>query len=143
MEIVNIRNKVNLYLSAAQFFNSAFNIPIETYLESFKESENATIPQWFVAIYDNKVIGGIGVIENDFHPRTDLSPNICAFIVDEYFRNQGIGRKLFEKILKYCFDLGYNQVYLITNHTSLYEKYGGVFYTQINEDRCYLFRKKD
>ena len=33
-------------------------------------------PQWYLAINGSKIIGGLGVIENDFHERKDLSPNV-------------------------------------------------------------------
>lgn len=37
--------------------------------------EVGVIPNWFIA--------GAGVIENDFHNRPDLTPNICALYVEE------------------------------------------------------------
>ena len=36
---------------------------------------------------NDKVIGGLGVIENDFHDRKDLTPNICAVYTEEEYRN--------------------------------------------------------
>ena len=36
------------------------------------------VPQWYVAIENGRIIGGLGVIENDFHMRVDLTPNVCA-----------------------------------------------------------------
>ena len=40
--------------------------------------------------------GGAGVIENDFHDRKDLTPNVCAVYVEEHCRCQGIAGKLLE-----------------------------------------------
>ncbi len=37
---------------------------------------------------------GLGVIENDFHNRKDLTPNICAVYVEEKYRGQGIAGKM-------------------------------------------------
>lgn len=34
----------------------------------------------------------MGVIENDFHDRKDLTPNVCAVYTEEY-RCQGVCRK--------------------------------------------------
>lgn len=40
------------------------------------------------------MVGGIGVIENDFHNRNDLTPNVCALYVEQTDRCQGIAGKL-------------------------------------------------
>lgn len=32
----------------------------------------------YLCLCGEKFIGGMGVIENDFHPRKDLAPNVCA-----------------------------------------------------------------
>ncbi len=36
-----------------------------------------------------QIIGGIGVIENDFHDRKDLAPNVCAVYTEEDRRGDG------------------------------------------------------
>lgn len=82
----------------ANWFHEKWNIPLEAYLESIDEcleNRNA-IPQWYIAISGHKVIGGIGVIKNDFHNRKDLTPNICAVYVEEEYRCQGIAGKMLE-----------------------------------------------
>ena len=33
---------------------------------------------WYLCIDGDRSIGGLGVIENDFHDRIDLAPNVCA-----------------------------------------------------------------
>ena len=45
-----------------------------------------------------ELIGGIGVIENDFHNRKDLTPNVCAVYVEENYRCQRIAGKLLEYV---------------------------------------------
>ena len=32
------------------------------------------VPQWYLALESDRIIGGMRVIENDFHPRKDLAP---------------------------------------------------------------------
>lgn len=41
------------------------------------------------------IVGGLGVIENDFHNRKDLTPNVCAVYVDEDYLCQGIAGRFF------------------------------------------------
>ena len=40
--------------------------------------EKGPVPQWYMALDGERIIGGMGVIENDFHDRKDLAPNVCA-----------------------------------------------------------------
>ena len=39
---------------------------------------------------NGEIIGGLGVIENDFHDRPDLRPNICAVYVEPVHRCKGM-----------------------------------------------------
>lgn len=48
-------------------------------------------PQWYTAMENRKIIGGMGVIESDFPNRKDLSPNVCAVYTEEYKRCIFIG----------------------------------------------------
>ncbi len=41
-------------------------------------TKESAVPQWYVAMKEARIIGGLGVIENDFHDRKDLAPNVCA-----------------------------------------------------------------
>ena len=74
-----------------------------------------------------KIIGGIGVIENDFHNRKDLTPNVCAVYVEENYRCQGIAGKLLEYVCEDMRSFGLETLYLITDHTGFYERYGWKF----------------
>ena len=48
---------------------------------------------WNAVVEDGRIIGGLGVIENDFHDRKDLSPNVCAVYVEEDRRCRGHRRR--------------------------------------------------
>ena len=95
--IMNLREKPQWKQKAAQWFHEKWNVPVDAYLESIEESLNSEnpVPQWYLAVKEEQIIGGIGVIENDFHDRKDLTPNVCAVYVEEEFRCRGIaGRGL-------------------------------------------------
>ena len=66
----------------------------------------------------------MGVIENDFHDRKDLTPNICAVYTEEKCRNLGIAGKLLNMAVEDLRSKGVSPVYLVTDHTGFYEKYG-------------------
>ena len=62
-------------------------------------------------------IGGLGVIANNFHRRTDLTPKICAVYVEPRARGRGVARALIDRA---CAELSGERVYLITGHDCFY-----------------------
>ena len=93
-----------------------------------------------------KIVGGLGVIENDFHDRKDLTPNICAVYTEEEYRCIGIAGHLLDMAVEDLRAKGISPVYLITDHTSFYERYGWEFLCMVQGDgephmtRMYIHR---
>ncbi len=83
---------------------------------------------------NNEIIAGVGVIENDFHERRDLTPNVCALYVEEKYRCRGIAGKLLELVRDDMENKGISPLYLITEHTSFYERYGWEFLCMVKEE---------
>lgn len=134
--IICLKNEPERLQQAASWFHEKWGIPLETYLESMKDSlqENAVIPRWYMTMDGDNIIGGLGVIENDFHDRKDLTPNVCAVYTEEPFRKQGIAGKLLNHV---CADMkkeGIGTLYLVTDHTGFYERYGWEFYCMAQGD---------
>ena len=82
----------------ARWFHEKWGIPLAAYLDSMDEClmKKGAVPQWYIAIENSQIIGGMGVIENDFHDRKDLSPNVCAVYTEENKRCQGIAGSLLD-----------------------------------------------
>ena len=142
-KIIQIKEKEQ-FIKPAKFFSSKWGVPLEAYLESMEESiiSKTGVPAWFYIEENNEVIAGLGIIENDFHKRKDLTPNICAVYVKEKYQRKGLARKLLNKACSHLKEHDINDVYLITTHTEFYEKVGFDFYGEIEEDsgdlvRCY------
>ena len=134
--IMNLREKPQWKQKAAQWFHEKWNVPVDAYLESIEESLNSEnpAPQWYLAVQEEQIIGGIGVIENDFHDRKDLTPNVCAVYVEEEFRCRGIAGKMLETVCRDMKEKGIDTLYLITDHDSFYERYGWEFYCMVQGD---------
>ena len=120
----------------ALWFHEKWGIELEAYLKSMSEaiSTDRAFPEWYVAFDGERIIGGAGVIENDFHSRRDLSPNICALFVEETHRGRGVAGSLLDFI---CTDMkkkGIETLYLLTDHTSFYERYGWSFLCMVQGD---------
>lgn len=148
--IMNLREKPQWKQKAAQWFHEKWNVPVDAYLESIEESLNSEnpVPQWYLAVKEEQIIGGIGVIENDFHDRKDLTPNVCAVYVEEEFRCRGIAGKMLETVCRDMKEKGIDMLYLITDHDSFYERYGWEFYCMVQGDgeeemtRMYVHRER-
>ena len=136
MEIIHLRERADLEGNMAEWFHSKWKIPAEAYLESMEEcrKKKDAVPQWYAVMEGSTIVGGAGVIENDFHDRKDLRPNVCALYVEEEFRNQGIAGKLLAHVCSDMEHFGIPVLYLITDHTSFYERYGWEFYCMVHED---------
>ncbi len=146
MFIVKLIERRDLKQKAAEWFNSKWGISTEAYLESIEESFSAVVPSWYVCLVDGKIVAGAGVIENDFHNRKDLTPNVCAVYTDAEYRSRGIAGRLLDYI---CADMkshGIETLYLLTDHTGFYERYGWEFFCMVQGDgeeepsRMYIHR---
>lgn len=148
--IMNLREKPQWKQKAARWFHEKWNVPVDAYLESIEESLNSEnpVPQWYLAVQEEQIIGGLGVIENDFHDRKDLTPNVCAVYVEEEFRCRGIAGKMLETVCRDMKEKGIVTLYLITDHDSFYERYGWEFYCMVQGDgeeemtRMYVHRER-
>ena len=115
---------------AAAWFHQKWGIPLEAYTESMRQSlmGGAAVPQWLIAVQGERIVGGLGVIQNDFHDRPDLAPNVCAVYVEPDCRGQGLAGRLLERICGEMAERGIPTLYLLTDHTGFYERYGWKFY---------------
>lgn len=74
---------------AAQWFHEKWGVPKEAYLECMNAYlSGETKYCWYVCLDGNQIVGGLGVIEDDFHDRKDLAPNVCAVYTEEAYRGQ-------------------------------------------------------
>lgn len=135
-EMIRLVDRPDLKERAAQWFHEKWGIPLEAYRESMEEclTQNSAVPQWYLAMEDGQILGGLGVIENDFHDRKDLAPNVCAVYTEEAKRGQGIAGALLDRVCKDMSDRDIDTLYLVTDHTSFYERYGWEFLCMVQGD---------
>lgn len=134
--IIRLKDQPELLTAAAQWFHEKWGIPPEAYLESMQQclAGNHPVPQWYLALEQDRIIGGLGVIENDFHNRKDLTPNVCAVYTEEDRRLQGIAGALLARVCSDMKEQGIDTLYLLTDHTSFYERYGWEFFCMVQGD---------
>ena len=128
---LTLRMRPQLMDEAAEWFHEKWNIPKEAYLTCMRAYlQNETEYGWYLCMDGEKIIAGLGVIENDFHERKDLFPNICAVYTDQAYRTQGIAGKLLNTAVEDLRNKGISPVYLLTDHIGFYEKYGWEFFCE-------------
>lgn len=132
---------------AAEWFHSKWGVPKEAYLACMEANlEGKTDYGWYLCLDGDRIIAGLGVIENDFHDRKDLAPNICAVYTEEEYRGTGIAGQLLRLAVADCRRNGISPVYLVTDHTGFYERYGWEFLCMVQGDgepemsRMYIHR---
>lgn len=135
-EFLRLNQRPELKDIAAAWFSSKWGVSVEAYQESMSDSlkENVVIPSWYLCLEGDKIIGGLGVIQNDFHDRKDLAPNICAVFTEVEYRGQGIAGKLLNFACEDMKSKGVNTLYLKTDHTDFYERYGWEFLCMVQDD---------
>lgn len=147
LRYITLREMADIKYSAAEWFHSKWGVPTEAYLECMESYLNGdTEYGWYLCLDGEKIVGGLGVIENDFHNRKDLTPNICAVYTEPNYRKQGIAGALLNKVVEDCRAHNISPVYLITDHDSFYERYEWEFYCMVqgegeaNMTRMYIHR---
>ena len=144
---IALREAPSLMDRAAAWFHSKWGVPTEAYLECMqaylhKETELG----WFLCMDGDQIIGGLGVIENDFNDLPALTPNVCAVYTEETHRNQGIAGNLLNMAVEDLRSKGISPAYLVTDHTGFYERYGWEFLCMVQGDgepdltRMYIHR---
>lgn len=144
---ITLREQPALMDTAAQWFHSKWGVPKEAYLACMQDYlSSATELGWYLCLDGGKIVGGMGVIENDFHDRKDLSPNVCAVYTEDSHRKMGIAGALLNITVEDLRSKGISPVYLVTDHTNFYEQYGWEFYCMAQGDgqpemtRLYIHR---
>ena len=144
---IKLREHPELKQAAAEWFHSKWNVPTEAYLDCMDAYlSGETEYGWYLCLNGDKIVGGMGVIENDFHDRKDLAPNVCAVYTEEACRGKGIAGQLLTIVVDDMKSKGITPIYLVTDHTGFYERYGWEFLCMVQGDgedsmsRMYIHR---
>lgn len=132
---ITLRENAAFRDAAAAWFHDKWGVPTEAYLACMeKYLSGETEYGWYLCLDGEKIAGGLGVIENDFHDRKDLTPNICAVYTEEKYRRKGIAGHLLRMAVEDLRAKGISPVYLLTDHVNFYERYGWEFLCMVQGD---------
>ena len=135
LSYITLRDAPLMKRDAARWFHSKWQVPEEAYLQCMSDYlEGNTEYGWYLCLDGDRIVGGLGVIDNDFHKRKDLSPNICAVYTEESHRCLGIAGRLLNMAVEDMRENGISPVYLVTDHVGFYERYGWEYLCQVEGD---------
>ena len=144
---ITLREEASLKNTAASWFHSKWAVPEEAYLACMEAYlSGQTEYGWYLCLDGDTIVAGLGVIENDFHDRKDLTPNVCAVYTEEAYRCRGIAGNLLTMAVEDCRKKEISPLYLLTDHTGFYERYGWEFLCMVQGDdepemsRMYIHR---
>lgn len=108
-------------------------------------ARNDDIPQTFICIINEQIVGTVSLWRCDLQSRQDLFPWLGGLYIDEKYRNQGIAKQLIEHVCKVASNLGYTELFLFTSLENFYEKLDWKYLTNIpdeNDNMVKLYRKE-
>ena len=77
-----------------------------------------------VALDNNRICGYCTCAKTDCIPDVPYTPYIGFVFVDEAYRGNRLSEKLIRAAMDYLKSVGFDRVYLTSDHENLYEKYG-------------------
>ena len=89
--------------------------------------DNNAFQDWeriVVAIDHEKICGYCTVAKNDCIPNVSYTPYIGYLFVGEAYRGNRLSQQIVEYAMNYLKSVGFDKVYLVSDHENLYEKYG-------------------
>lgn len=130
IKIIAVREQPDFLNLAVDYFSSKWHIDRKIYEDSISDSieTDNSLPRWYLMLKGDDIIGSFGLIDNDFMVRKDLMPWLCALYVEESERGRALGSRLLTYGRQEAAKLGFEKVYLCTDHNGYYEKYGWRFF---------------
>ena len=92
----------------------------DTILNSCK-IEN-TLPRFYIALMDNRIIGTYALLMDDFSSRQDLFPWFACLWINPDFRGNNFGMILQKHAIQESLRFGYKNLYLCKDLNGYYEK---------------------
>lgn len=128
MDIIDLRNNPRWLEPGIRYFQDrwATEASRPVYDDCIRHSINSpsVLPHWFLLVEGEAIIGGVGLITNDFISRMDLWPWLCALIIEPEHRGRDYGRLLVTQCQKMTKELGFSALYLASDHIGYYERFG-------------------
>ena len=77
----------------------------------------------FVALENDDIVGYCTFTKEDWIPNCDYTPFVWFIFVDEKYRWKRYSEKMINAVEEYAKTLNFKQLYIVSDHKWLYEKY--------------------
>ncbi len=126
LRIISVRENPEYKDIVIKYFQSKWSVLPVIYEDCISHAITATspLPQWYLLMIEEEIIGCTGLVTNDFISRMDLYPWICGVFIEEKHRGNAYASILMERAKRDAAKAGFTHVYLSTDHVGFYEKYG-------------------
>ncbi|MFA5522826.1 MAG: GNAT family N-acetyltransferase [Tissierellales bacterium] len=101
MEVISIKKSPEYKDRTIKYFQSKWASPnsMKVYEDCITNciTTDSPLPQRYLSMDNDKVVGCAGLITNDFISRMDLYPWVCALYIEDEYRGNAYGSLLLEQ----------------------------------------------
>ena len=137
MIISSITSKDNLRESLINYANSCNREAGPILAQKMQWNDFSDWERIFVTTENDKIIWFCTFTKEDWIPDCDYSPFVWFIFVDENYRWMRLSEKMINEVEKYAKTLNFENLYIVSDHKGLYEKY---WFEKIDEKADEMWR---